>query len=353
MGLQTYGPINMDVVDYSWARPSPASIVNAGYGGVMRYLSYEPGKDISHSELADLHGAGLGVGLVWETTADRPLDGYNAGVDDARQANDRADALGWPHIPIAYAIDFGTDGHDCIPYFQGAVSVGRRPVGMYGCYHAVETLATVAGVVSFWQCAAWSGSGTGSGGSIWVPEYNTNVPVSNRTSLFQFYGSVKIDGTDHNQGLAADIDLLWLPGQEVDDLPSVEDMRFEFTGQRTTPSNQILAQWQADTRRYNVFLVHDVRTDHEGEWWACFGIFKVQISPPEYDGWWSSRPDVINYGDREEACWQLAMVDQTIEVKVGDNGQLLGARMVGAVVGPPPGGRAIAYDPDNEDIVEP
>ena len=55
------------LVDYSFSRPSAASIAAAGFIGVVRYLSGNAGKDLSAGERDALHAAGLAIALVWET----------------------------------------------------------------------------------------------------------------------------------------------------------------------------------------------------------------------------------------------------------------------------------------------
>lgn len=205
------------IVDYSWARPSPADIKAAGYDGVIRYLSHEPGKDLSGGERDRLFAVGLSVGLVWETAADRPRSGYPAGLADGREANARADALGWPVTkPIAYAVDYDPVG-DYEPvrsYFDGASDAGGRPVAVYGPYGVLEDLGAHRPVDCYWQCAAMSGRGQGTGGSFFVPAYGYSVRRSRLACLMQLYGSNPIDGTDHNEVLADPVDLLWHPDED-------------------------------------------------------------------------------------------------------------------------------------------
>ncbi|HKO83929.1 MAG TPA: glycoside hydrolase domain-containing protein [Actinomycetota bacterium] len=193
------------VVDYSWARPAPADLKAAGYIGAMRYLSYETGKNLSPAERDRLFAQGIACGLVWETSAGRPLAGYAAGQQDAREANRQADALGWPgHIALAYAVDFGPRS-DQLPairdYFRGCKSIPGRPVAMYGTYAVVEDLARWEPVHCYWQCAGWSGSGSGSGGSM------EGRRLSAHACLYQWVGGKRIlpaDSTDHNEGTGHD-----------------------------------------------------------------------------------------------------------------------------------------------------
>lgn len=258
----------MLVLDYSWARPSPAAIKGAGYSGVIRYLSYEPSKNLSNAERDALWREGLSIGLVWEATAQAPLGGYARGQADAREANRQADAFGWPRdVVIIYAIDFdvrrllqsvlprglsldtmvdmelqvartetahdlvrkamGTQMDQVADYFRGVQSVGLRPAGVYGPDHVCDDLAAAVPLACYWQCAAWSGSGNGTGGSIYVPDYGRNIQLSRQACLFQFYGSVRIGQTDHNESTAHAghqlTDLMYHPDGHEPEQPEEED----------------------------------------------------------------------------------------------------------------------------------
>jgi glycoside hydrolase-like protein len=150
------------VVDYSWARPGGGTIKNAGYVGVMRYLSYEPGKTINQAELDDLRSNGLDLGLVWETTANRAMSGRVGGQADAKAGLGQADSLGYPSsCPLYFAVDFDASEAQQVvinQYFQGACDVlGVGRVGTYGSFYVVER-CFAAGVASYgWQTLAWSG----------------------------------------------------------------------------------------------------------------------------------------------------------------------------------------------------
>ncbi len=101
----------MQGVDYAWGRPDPTAIRQAGYLFALRYLATGgpsvSGKVIGLAERQALHAAGLGVGLVWETYANRPLEGTAAGNADGLAARAQAKALGFPDgFPIFGAVDF-------------------------------------------------------------------------------------------------------------------------------------------------------------------------------------------------------------------------------------------------------
>ena len=142
------------IVDYSFSRPSPSVIKAAGYSGVMRYLSADSGKNLSKPEATALLGAGLSIGLVWETTAMRASQGRAAGASDAAAAEAQANALGYPSTAVIfYAVDYDAMPTAVAAYFAGVVSMAHRPVGVYGSKRVVEGTS----VPYKWQACAWSG----------------------------------------------------------------------------------------------------------------------------------------------------------------------------------------------------
>lgn len=149
------------LVDYSYARPSPAAIKAAGYAGVMRYLT-GAGKAVATTEIAALHAAGLAVGFVYEgdgpTRTTRALEGYAAGQEDGRTALTVATALGIPPtVCLYFAVDTDTTADKVAAYFQGVASVLLgRPAGVYGSYQVVDGTVR-AGLAAYgWQTVAWS-----------------------------------------------------------------------------------------------------------------------------------------------------------------------------------------------------
>jgi hypothetical protein len=102
--------MTMQGVDYAWGRPDPGAIKRAGYAFALRYLAAggpsTMGKVIGLAERQALHAAGLGVGLVWESYANRPLEGAGAGLADGIAAWTLAEGLGFPPgFPIFGAVD--------------------------------------------------------------------------------------------------------------------------------------------------------------------------------------------------------------------------------------------------------
>lgn len=303
----------MDAVDYSYERPSPASIAAAGYGGVIRYLSNEPGKNLSVAERDALFAAGLRIGLVWETTASRALLGDAAGRADAAEANRQADALNHPRWrPLIYAVDFAprTDQLDAIrAYFRGALAVSTRPVGVYGAYDVLEALAVDPGLACYWQCAAWSGKGSGSGGSLFVPDYGNQVRLSRHACLFQFYGSVRVPGTDHNQGVSDRQDLMWGPDDGEDEMLSDDDRAW-------------LAQAIQDSRRTVELIERE-----PGEWWEVDGVFRRRVDPG-YPGFLARHPFFVTWSTGYiERSTLNARVDEAVSPE--QLADLIAERLVG------------------------
>lgn len=140
------------VIDWSFANVSV--MVLKPYHGVMRYVSPDPGKNLTVAEAAALHTAGKWIGLVWEATADRAKDGTAAGTEDAHEANRQADRLGYPkNAVIFYAVDFDATPSEVEGYFGGIAAEKLRPMGVYG-----GIKITSAGIARYnWQTAAWSG----------------------------------------------------------------------------------------------------------------------------------------------------------------------------------------------------
>lgn len=157
-------------LDYSYARPSPLAIAAAGYSFVIRYLSplgsgrAAPGqpnpKDVTGDELHGLTAAGLAVGLVFESTANRALGGSSAGHDDGQTAAARAAQVGYPHDRVMWwAVDFPAPA-SALPTLQAygegfAAGWGGPHHGPYGSASVVDFLAPA--FPRRWQTAAWSG----------------------------------------------------------------------------------------------------------------------------------------------------------------------------------------------------
>lgn len=149
-------------LDYSWARPEPQAIVDAGYQGVFRYLSHDPGKTIEKAEADSLRAVGLDLGFVWESYATRALAGRSAGKQDAEDAVAQLKALGAPdNVAIYGAVDFDINDAQkpaAGDYLKGMADVvGLDRVATYGGYWWVKYAKENGLATKFWQTLAWSG----------------------------------------------------------------------------------------------------------------------------------------------------------------------------------------------------
>jgi len=148
-------------VDYSFARPSPATLHAQGYTFAARYLSGVAGKDITSPEATALIGAGLDVVSDWEVSADAALNGFAQGANDAQAAQAEAVGAGMPATrPIYFSIDFDAQPSQqgaIDSYYDGVASVlGRDRTGAYGGIGPISRLFDDGKISWAWQTYAWS-----------------------------------------------------------------------------------------------------------------------------------------------------------------------------------------------------
>lgn len=149
-------------IDYAFGRPSITALKAAGITFVCRYLSHSPAKNLDSAEARELSDAGIWIVVVWETTAQRALDGYAGGALDALEARRQAEACGMPDgRPIYFAVDWDAQpGQQAAinGYLDGAASVlGRGRIGIYGGFEPVSRALAGGHATWAWQTYAWSG----------------------------------------------------------------------------------------------------------------------------------------------------------------------------------------------------
>jgi Domain of unknown function (DUF1906) len=147
--------------DYAWTHPSVAALKAANVKFVCRYLSNDPTKNITASELSALRSAGILVVFNWEAGAEDMVLGFNEGVAEAKTSQAMVSALGAADAVIYFSADFnalGAQVADCVAYLRGVNSViGKARTGVYGDYNVTQACMS-AGVVSFtWGTPAWDG----------------------------------------------------------------------------------------------------------------------------------------------------------------------------------------------------
>jgi phosphatidylserine/phosphatidylglycerophosphate/cardiolipin synthase-like enzyme len=156
-------PANREGVDYS-DRHTAVDVKAMGAQFVVRYVSpntkNHPSKRLTNQERRALHRLGIAVGFVWESTASRASQGYQAGVDDAKAAQAHLKTLGAPNNSVVYfAVDFDTAGNpnQVDEYFRGVTETfGTANTGVYGGYEVVEHLHEQKQIPWMWQTASWS-----------------------------------------------------------------------------------------------------------------------------------------------------------------------------------------------------
>lgn len=199
-------------VDYSYTYVGAPTIAGAGFVGAERYLGTD-GRCLTYSERDELLAEGVGIGLIFESAADRSLDGYNAGFGDAEWANAVADAAGAPHwLPIRYATDFHAsqaqiDG-PIMDYYRGARDFHGRPVTVYGGAPVIDRMWDFLNLGMGWQAAAASWS---------------NYELSPHACLLQEVEQIWNGAADMNVVLVEDDEIDWLWGYEGGDMPLSED----------------------------------------------------------------------------------------------------------------------------------
>lgn len=212
-------------LDYAGGRPGGAAITDAGYRFVCRYLtdggSGLPGKLLTTEEYGDLQSCGVRVVANWETTANRMLDGYNAGVDDARAADAQIQSIGHPsHRPVYFSADFDASPAqqaEINDYLRGCAAViGIERVGVYGSYYTVQRCLDNHTATWAWQTMAWSGG-----------------QVEPRAHIVQRIGTVTVGGVDCDVNEAMKDDYGQHPGDDMGLTPEehgwLEEVHHEST----------------------------------------------------------------------------------------------------------------------------
>jgi hypothetical protein len=167
------------LLDYAFQHPSMTQVQNSGAVGVLRYVCPAGApKRITPDEAKQIRGAGLWLGLVFESTAARATEGHAAGLADARMAAQQAHDVGYPTTaPMFFAVDEDTSWASVNNYFTGVKDAHiPNPLGAYGSYNIVEGAHT-AGIPYRWQTVAWS-SGRTSGCAHIYQRNSSKQPVA-------------------------------------------------------------------------------------------------------------------------------------------------------------------------------
>lgn len=150
------------------AKITPAiakSLKSSGYKFVCRYLVPDSPilrwKRLVSDEVKALTDEGMFVVSVFETTANRPKEGFVAGTIDGKKAAFEAALINQPRgSTIYFAVDYdasASDYHLIESYLQAAkVELPDYKIGVYGGYRVIEEMAKRKACDCFWQTYAWS-----------------------------------------------------------------------------------------------------------------------------------------------------------------------------------------------------
>ncbi len=184
--------------DFSFTKPEPGAMGRAGYTFAIGYVSPNPAKNVSAELLAAYRYSGILVGLVWESTAGRALEGQAAGVADGQAAEDQANAVGYPvDAVLFFAVDQDTTAADypaIQAYAEAFNAVTRRPVGIYGEADVIDHFVTpgVQPVQYGWQTAGWSDGRLSAHANLYQRVGHRGWPVPTGTSADAFDEDVAI-----------------------------------------------------------------------------------------------------------------------------------------------------------------
>lgn len=186
--------------------PVAAKIAEQNLTFVGRYLT-DPSwwKSLTDDEVKRIHNAGVGILLIWETTAARCKDGEEAGKRDGYTAYSLAKQIGVPdNMVIYFAVDYDAPKNDyaAIEAYLYAAKAACAPYrcGVYGKADLINAVKADA----YMQCVAWS--------------YGV---VSTKTNVYQYewQGGAEAQDIQRKTGVPVDMDRcdsmesagVWLP----------------------------------------------------------------------------------------------------------------------------------------------
>ncbi|MDD5502469.1 MAG: DUF1906 domain-containing protein [Candidatus Thermoplasmatota archaeon] len=158
-------------------------------------------KRLTKEEVAVITAAGMRIGSVFETGANRPKDGALAGLTDGGIALQEAKLVGQPlGTAIYFAVDYDAQPADYSAiedYLRAADGqINGYNAGVYGSYSVVEEMARRGACKHFWQTYAWSGGKKSSRANIY--QYKNGVRFDDNESYGNegFWGVKKISEED-------------------------------------------------------------------------------------------------------------------------------------------------------------
>lgn len=147
--------------DYSFARPSMAQLKSCGVTWVGRYLTGS-GKALTAPERDEIHGAGLGIVLIFEAGVANAQGAASQGYADGSSAKAAADALGAPpDVAIYWTVDEGAPASPAIQSYGKAfaAAIQPHPAGVYADGSILDDANHQGYAEWLWQtnATAWPG----------------------------------------------------------------------------------------------------------------------------------------------------------------------------------------------------
>lgn len=213
-------------VDYSWTRPEPFCLKQAGKHFAVRYVgTSQSSKNLSPAETSRLQRAGVDLAAVYQTTKGFMADGASGSLAAGR-AHSNAVFCGMPvDRPIYFALDTDPAGLSPVEwdrveaFLRDAGDVlSRNRVGVYGGFEAIERLVPRFAVYG-WQTFAWS-----------------RGRLSSRAHLYQYRNGVNACGgtVDFCRSLADDFgQWSYQPAEPLPPPTTEEDMPYLHASQWT------------------------------------------------------------------------------------------------------------------------
>lgn len=153
----------MRYVDFAYGRPGALNILNAGFPGLVRYLSRTLNKNLDLAEFRDYKAHNVKVHVVCQNgIADH--DGlFSAGKANAILSISQLLDLGWDHkTGCIYFVPFDSNETSAslpktIAYFQGINSIlPVKNIGIYGDADSLTEIRRLGLAKYFWQSASKS-----------------------------------------------------------------------------------------------------------------------------------------------------------------------------------------------------
>jgi hypothetical protein len=156
---QSSAPVVAHGIDFAWSSPSAGWMRANGFSFGASYLSYDASKNWSSALVSSYTRAGIARVFVWETSANRALEGCGAGQSDARTALSEGARFGFRALYFAVDFELQPNAYGAVASYFRCVDgvIGVDHTGAYGGISTVRLLFNLHLIAYGWQTYAWSG----------------------------------------------------------------------------------------------------------------------------------------------------------------------------------------------------